>query len=235
MEGKRITQNLARADDAYRRAVGRLRDLYQSVVTIDSSHLSEVTTAAPSVTSERTRLMKSRKDFDVAVWRARLRSQQKYHDDLNHSSSKSSEQSIASAQILNPCSNASVDIDEGFSRLNGWNWGTEHLAKRQRAWAKEVSRRNMTNLAKRKRLTDDGRDLLGAKRPALESESAGRSQMLHLAGLRWTGSFSSRSIACPSQEEPGGKLAFIGRGNTGPIDLMNTFWRDHIAIYTTVD
>lgn len=179
-EGARLTRALIDAESGYRGAAARLRELNQSIVTVDSSRFTSISSGPLSETPDHIRVLKSRKDFEVAVWRACLRLDGVETDEVRSTTFQGHNDVLSSED--------SVGFHEGYSGRNGWAWHTDDLAMRQRAWAKENFRRDSRQFSQRQRWkvnkAGSNGDTSGSISMSKKDARKYKSQRHHLA--RWT-------------------------------------------------
>ena len=205
MEVQLLTQKLERAETEYRAAVRRLRELGQKVETIDSTHITDHSVGADSDTPDYVQMMKSRHDFDVAVWRAGLRP-----DALESAISViEADPALKNARLRAPGS--VIGIDGGVSVENAPTWGTGNAAKRSRAWARMKARRDHKAFARRKRRAESPEVHSSAGSvPAVGAAEKPRRQ--HLSNHRF--GFFPQGPATQSFEHPRAKKFRSFRSNT---------------------
>ena len=170
------------AEAAHRQAVRRLRELEHSVDTVDSSHLSIISTQVPSVTSQTDRLQKERANFDVAVWRAKTLAAG-CDDPWTQAPMQ---KATASRDGLD-----TGEFADTWSAVFGPNYGTERNARKKRAWSKEKMRRDRLKFWHRKRLESNrGSSNSNERDPSARSLTSAGTQgkssevMWHFSGRR---------------------------------------------------
>lgn len=191
-EKRRITRNLIEAESKHRQAVRRLRRLGQSVHTNDSTHLSAISTAPPSIDEYYTARMQMLHNPHVRDWRENVPS---------HSSSDLSGRSIVTDL-------ETMHVGTAISQTGGKLPEQEYLATKQRAWHRENEKRDRQEISCRRRVKRPRMDDAGSSQTRDSGSDGGssvpRSRTRHaLSGDRYD--------TWPERELPARKRAARGQ------------------------
>lgn len=110
------------------------------MATADSSHLSTITSGAPTFGPSQMETDIKRAADKVTGWMEYL--------PVGYAGAE-----LETGRALDGSTNSSISIEfhDGWSGLFAWQWGTELQAKKSRAWKKELARRDRRQFSRRKR------------------------------------------------------------------------------------